>query len=105
MERETLNQRFMDGVPSKEEMDKWEAELQSLAQKQGALQAQELSATEAESLFKLTRFFKDKPVHEAELQRCEETINEVHALENKQKALHLSLADQKEWERLSQIFL
>lgn len=104
LERETLNQRFMDGVPSKEEMDKWEAELQSLAQKQGALQAQELSATEAESLSKLTRFFKDKPVHEAELQRCEETINEVHALENKQKALHLSLADQKEWERLSQIF-
>ena len=38
------------------------------------------------------------------MQRCEETINEVHALENKQKALHLSLADQKEWERLSQIF-
>ena len=67
LERETLNQRFMDGVPSKEEMDKWEAELQSLAQKQGALQAQELSATEAESLSKLTRFFKDKPVHEAEL--------------------------------------
>lgn len=103
-QREVLKTRFQEGTPSPEELQKYKAAVTVLTTKQGALDAQQLTAAESERLYELSRFFTGKNLDEEKLTHCEEAQRQIKEYQNRINESNLSDAEENEWKQLSHVF-
>lgn len=103
-QRETLRKHFQEGAPTTTELDNFKNDADTLVQKHGELNAQQLTEAEAGRLSELSKFFAGKNFDEEELTHCEEAQRKITECQNKINEAALSETEENEWKRLSRVF-
>lgn len=103
-QRERLKKLFKQGVPTEQELQKYQEKIDLLAAMRGEWKANQLTEEETAQLSKLSQFFTGKFVDEQELEHCEEVQGQIKEWKNKLQEKNLTDTERNEWNRLSHIF-